>query len=59
MTFRAMPTGIPAAMGLLFLNEFQYRWGDTMAVAAVVTLPIMVLFVLFHFVHGITAALTG
>lgn len=48
---------IPAAMGLLFLNEFQYRWGDTMAVATVVTLPIMVLFVLFqkHFVRGITA----
>lgn len=48
---------IPAAMGLLFLNEFQYRWGDTMAVAAVVTLPVMVLFVLFqkHFVRGITA----
>ena len=53
---------IPAAMGLLFLNEFQYRWGDTMAVAAVVTLPIMGLFVFFqkHFVHGINAgALTG
>lgn len=48
---------IPAAMALLFLNEFQYRWADTMAVALVVTLPIMLLFVLFqkYFVRGITA----
>lgn len=48
---------IPAAMALLFLNEFQYRWGDTMAVALVVTFPIMLLFVLFqkYFVRGITA----
>ncbi|MEZ5905486.1 MAG: carbohydrate ABC transporter permease [Geminicoccaceae bacterium] len=59
MTFISSDTyrPIPAAMGLLFLNEFQYRWGDTMAVATVVTLPIMLLFVLFqrYFVSGITA----
>jgi len=48
---------LPAMISLLFLGEFQYRWGDAMAVAVVVTIPIMALFVLLqrYFVQGITA----
>jgi ABC-type glycerol-3-phosphate transport system permease component len=48
---------LPAAISLLFLGEFQYRWGDAMAVAVIVTLPVMALFVFFqrYFIQGITA----
>ncbi len=48
---------LPAMISLLFLGEFQYRWGDAMAVAVVVTIPVMALFVFFqrYFVQGITA----
>jgi ABC-type glycerol-3-phosphate transport system permease component len=48
---------LPAAISLLFLGEFQYRWGDAMAVAVIVTIPVMALFVFFQrwFVKGITA----
>ena len=48
---------LPAMISLLFLGEFQYRWGDAMAVAVLVTIPIMILFVGFqrYFVQGITA----
>jgi len=48
---------LPAMISLLFLGEFQYRWGDAMAVAVVVTIPVMALFVFFqrYFIQGITA----
>jgi multiple sugar transport system permease protein len=48
---------LPAGITDMFLNEFQYRWGDTMAVAIIVTLPVMALFLLFqrHFIQGVTA----
>ena len=48
---------LPAMISLLFLGEFQYRWGDAMAVAVVVTVPVMALFVFFqrYFIQGITA----
>jgi ABC-type glycerol-3-phosphate transport system permease component len=48
---------LPAMISLLFLGEFQYRWGDAMAVAVVVTIPVMTLFVFFqrYFIQGITA----
>ncbi len=48
---------LPAAISLLFLGEFQYRWGDAMAVAVIVTVPVMALFVFFQrfFIQGITA----
>ena len=59
LAFTTSPTvrPLPAMISLLFLGEFQDRWGDAMAVAVIVTLPIMVLFVLFqrYFVQGITA----
>lgn len=48
---------LPAMFSLLFLGEFQYRWGDAMAVAVVVAIPVMALFLLFqrYFVQGATA----
>ena len=48
---------LPAMISLLFLGEFQYRSGDAMAVAVLVTLPVMLLFLLFQrfFIQGITA----
>lgn len=48
---------LPAMISLVFLSEFQYRWGDAMAAAILVTIPVMVLFVFFqrYFVQGITA----
>ncbi|MBI3708902.1 MAG: carbohydrate ABC transporter permease [Proteobacteria bacterium] len=47
---------LPAGITDLFLQELQYRWGDTMAVGIIVTLPVMVLFLMFQrfFVHGVT-----
>jgi len=53
---------LPAGITDVFINEFQYRWGDVMAVAIIVTLPIMVLFLMFqrYFIQGVTAgALKG
>jgi multiple sugar transport system permease protein len=59
LTFMSTATmrQLPAAISLLFLGEFQYRWGDAMAVAVVVTVPVMALFVFFqrYFIQGITA----
>ncbi|MBL8835863.1 MAG: carbohydrate ABC transporter permease [Alphaproteobacteria bacterium] len=59
LTFTSSSTmrPLPAAISLLFLGEFQYRWGDAMAVAVLVTLPVMALFVFFQrfFIQGITA----
>ena len=48
---------LPAGITDLFLQELQYRWGDTMAVGIIVTLPVMLLFLFFQrfFVHGVTA----
>ena len=48
---------LPAGISLLFLQEFQYQWPEMMAVAAVATVPILVLFLFFqrHFVEGVTA----
>jgi len=48
---------LPATVSLLFLGEFQYRWGDAMAVAVLATIPVMILFVAFerNFVQGMTA----
>jgi ABC-type glycerol-3-phosphate transport system permease component len=48
---------LPAGITDLFLQELQYRWGDSMAVGIIVTLPVMLLFLLFQrfFVHGATA----
>jgi multiple sugar transport system permease protein len=48
---------LPATISLLFLGEFQYRWGDAMAVAVLATIPVMILFIAFerNFVQGMTA----
>lgn len=48
---------LPAGITDVFINEFQYRWGDVMAVAIIVTLPIMALFLMFqrYFIQGVTA----
>jgi multiple sugar transport system permease protein len=48
---------LPPGISLVFLQEFQYRWAEMMAVAAVATLPVLVIFILFqrNFIQGLTA----
>lgn len=48
---------LPAGISMVFLQEFQYRWPEMMAVATLATLPILLLFLFFQrsFVQGITA----
>lgn len=53
---------LPAGISLVFLQEFQYRWPQMMALAILATLPILLLFVVFQrsFMEGLTAgALKG
>jgi ABC-type glycerol-3-phosphate transport system permease component len=53
---------LPAGISLVFLQEFQYRWPEMMAVAILATVPILLLFVFFQksFMEGLTAgALKG
>ncbi len=47
---------LPAGISLEFLQEFQYRWAEMMAVATLATLPILVMFLFFQrsFIQGIT-----
>ncbi|MDL1900648.1 carbohydrate ABC transporter permease [Anaerolineae bacterium CFX9] len=48
---------LPAGISLVFLQEFQYRWAEMMAVATLATLPILIIFLLFqrNFIQGLTA----
>jgi multiple sugar transport system permease protein len=48
---------LPAGISMVFLQEFQYRWPEMMAVATLATIPIFVLFLFFQrsFVQGVTA----
>ena len=53
---------LPAGISLVFLQEFQYRWPEMMAVAILATLPILSLFMFFQrsFMEGLTSgALKG
>jgi ABC-type glycerol-3-phosphate transport system permease component len=53
---------LPAGISMVFLQEFQYRWAEMMAVATLATIPILILFLFFQrsFIQGITAgALKG
>jgi multiple sugar transport system permease protein len=47
---------LPAGISMIFLQEFQYRWPEMMAVATLATLPILLLFLFFQrsFIRGIT-----
>ena len=48
---------LPAGISMVFLQEFQYRWPEMMAVATLATLPVLLLFLFFQrsFIRGITA----
>ena len=53
---------LPAGISLVFLQEFQYRWPQMMALAILATLPVLLLFVVFQrsSMEGLTAgALKG
>ncbi|MFO7320376.1 MAG: carbohydrate ABC transporter permease [Chloroflexota bacterium] len=47
---------LPAGISLVFLQEFQYRWPEMMAVATIATIPILALFLFFQrqFIQGLT-----
>jgi ABC-type glycerol-3-phosphate transport system permease component len=48
---------LPAGIALLFLTEFEGAWSEMMALALMVSLPILLLFLFFQktFVRGVTA----
>jgi multiple sugar transport system permease protein len=48
---------LPAGIALLFLTEFEGAWSQMMALALMVSLPIVLLFLFFQktFVRGVTA----
>ena len=47
---------LPAGISMLFLEEFQYEWPQLMAVAMLVTVPIVIIFLIFQrqFIAGVT-----
>lgn len=48
---------LPAGISLMFISDFEGNWEDLMAVAAVVSIPVMVMFIFFQktFLSGVTA----
>ena len=48
---------MPAGIAMVYLQEMDYAWPELMAVVIVVTIPILLLFLLFqrYFIEGVTA----
>lgn len=48
---------LPAGISLLFISDFEGNWQNLMAVAAIVSVPVMIMFLFFQrtFVSGVTA----
>lgn len=48
---------LPAGITLLFLQEFEGAWGEMMALAVMVSVPVLILFFFFQksFLRGVTA----
>ena len=48
---------IPAGISLIFITEFEGAWSEMMALAILVSLPILLLFLFFQktFMQGVTA----
>lgn len=59
LTFISSPEKrpLPAGISLMFMEEFQYRWAELMAIAVLVTVPVLLLFLVFQkqFMRGVTA----
>ena len=48
---------LPAGISMLFLQEFEGAWSEMMALAAMVSIPVLLLFLIFQksFMQGVTA----